>query len=88
MFRYGLIGGITVYGGAAVMFGYIGWEMLNIAKLSVPIEEDLAKELFDSATAPRISVDQKMNERKISAKLYMENFNREKHAEKMEKQKT
>lgn len=29
-----------------------------------------------------------MNERKISAKLYMENFNREKHAEKMEKWKT
>ena len=41
MFRYGLIGGITVYGGAAAMFGYIGWEMLNIAKLSVPIEEDV-----------------------------------------------
>ena len=41
MFRYGLIGGITVYGGAAAMFGYIGWEMLNIAKLSIPIEEDV-----------------------------------------------
>lgn len=47
MFRYGLIGNIATYGGIGTIFGYLAYELNNIANLSPHLSEDLAREILD-----------------------------------------
>ncbi|EWS72324.1 transmembrane protein, putative (macronuclear) [Tetrahymena thermophila SB210] len=46
MFQYGLVGNTIFYGGIAIAFGYIGWELHNITQYAAKIDEKQAKEIL------------------------------------------